>query len=384
VRRGLLYLGTENQVYVSFDDGNIWQPLRNNMPPAPVHWMVIQEHFNDLVVGTYGRGFWIMDDITPLQQLTADVLRKPGHLFKPRAAYRFMRTEGYDTVANDQCMGQNPEYGASINYFLSEALPGNVAIQVEDEYGKTVRTLSGAAAKGVNRVMWNLNLETLQSARLRVSPIGSPHVKVGPQGWRRPSDWGGPIRVQALPGHYTVKLMLNGREMSQPLEVRKDPNTTGTLADIKEQYDLLMKIRANQNDVISIVNQSEWLRKQLYDLKNVLKSAKGFNDVITEIEKFDEKIISVEWKLIQLKNADGGQDALRWPAQLYTKFSSLAGEVNSGDFRPTDQSVELYNVLKKQLDQHKSHFQTVVSQDLIDFNNLLKSKNLSSIILVKE
>ena len=94
MRRGLLYLGTENAIYVSFDDGENWQPLQNNLPHAPVYGIAVQEHFNDLVIATYGRGFWILDDITPLQQLTPQVLASDAHLFPPRPAYRFRADHG--------------------------------------------------------------------------------------------------------------------------------------------------------------------------------------------------------------------------------------------------------------------------------------------------
>jgi hypothetical protein len=89
VRRGMLYVGTENAIYVSFDDGDNWQPLQNDLPHAPVSGIVVQEHFNDLVISTYGRGFWIMDDITPLRALTPELLASPATLFAPRAAYRY-------------------------------------------------------------------------------------------------------------------------------------------------------------------------------------------------------------------------------------------------------------------------------------------------------
>ena len=118
VRRGLLYLGTENAIYVSFDDGENWQPLQNNLPHAPVSWITVQEHFNDLVISTYGRGFWILDDITPLQQATPQVLASDAHLFPPRPAYRFRPITAPSTPYDDPTVGENPPYGASINYYL--------------------------------------------------------------------------------------------------------------------------------------------------------------------------------------------------------------------------------------------------------------------------
>ena len=118
VRRGLLYLGTENAIYMSFDDGENWQPLQNDLPHAPVSGIVVQEHFNDLVISTYGRGFFILDDVSPLQQLTPQVMASDMHLFPPRAAYRFRPITAPSTTYDDPTVGENPKYGASINYYF--------------------------------------------------------------------------------------------------------------------------------------------------------------------------------------------------------------------------------------------------------------------------
>ncbi|KKL18107.1 hypothetical protein LCGC14_2478830, partial [marine sediment metagenome] len=143
VRPGLVYLGTENALYVTFNDGDTWQPLMNNMPPAPMYDMVVQEHFNDLVVGTYGRGFWIMDDLSPLQQLTSDVASADAYLFEPRSAYRFHNITSSMSMSNDPTAGENPQYGASINYWLGSDQAGDVEIRVASESGETIRTLEG-------------------------------------------------------------------------------------------------------------------------------------------------------------------------------------------------------------------------------------------------
>ena len=118
VRKGLLYLGTENAIYVSFDDGDHWQSLNLNMPAAPVYGMTIEPRFNDLVIATYGRGFWILDDITPLQKLSAEIAAKPSHLFAVPPAYRFQSPETNVTMQDDMTAGQNPSYGAAMRYWL--------------------------------------------------------------------------------------------------------------------------------------------------------------------------------------------------------------------------------------------------------------------------
>ena len=124
VRRGMLYLGTENAIYVTFDAGDNWQPLQNDLPHAPVSGIVVQEHFNDLVISTYGRGFWILDDITPLRAMTPQVLAADAHLFTPRPAYRFRGITAPSTPYDDPTVGENPQYGAAINYYLKQARAG--------------------------------------------------------------------------------------------------------------------------------------------------------------------------------------------------------------------------------------------------------------------
>ncbi len=123
VRRGMLYLGTENAIYVTFDAGDTWQPLQNDLPHAPVSGIVVQEHFNDLVISTYGRGFWIMDDITALRAMTPEVLNADAHLFPLRPAYRFRGITAPSSTYDDPTTGENPQYGASINYYVKQAVP---------------------------------------------------------------------------------------------------------------------------------------------------------------------------------------------------------------------------------------------------------------------
>ena len=139
----MLYLGTENAIYVSFNGGDDWQPLQNNLPHAPVSGIVVQEHFNDLVVGTYGRGFWILDDLTPLQYLDGEVLASPAHLFPLRDAYRFRPITPPSVPYSDPTEGTDPEYGASINYWLADAAAETPVIEILDSGGGLVAHAGG-------------------------------------------------------------------------------------------------------------------------------------------------------------------------------------------------------------------------------------------------
>ena len=166
VRRGMLYLGTENAIYVTFDAGDTWQPLQNDLPAAPVSGIVVQEHFNDLVISTYGRGFYILDDITPLRAMTAQVLGADAHLFEPRAAYRFRGITAPSTPYDDPTVGENPQYGATINYYLKGAVPAGGTVSIANAANEVVRTFPVPGGAGLNRVHWDLRFTPDQAAPL--------------------------------------------------------------------------------------------------------------------------------------------------------------------------------------------------------------------------
>ena len=379
VRQGLLYLGTENAIYVSFDDGDHWQPLQTNLPHAPVYGIVVQEHFNDLVIGTYGRGFWILDDITPLQQLTPQVVASDAHLFSPRAAYRFrditpMSAQGYEPSA-----GENPPYGASINYYLQAASAEAVTITILDGQGAVVRTLAGPQASGLNRLYWDLRYETTTEVRLRTSPLYAPDVTVGPEGWRPMSGMGagaGRLSILAPPGTYTVQLSVGGRQLTQTLEVRKDPHSAGTEADIQAQTAMLLELRRELESAVDVVNQIELVRGQITNLVQVVQ-----DEAITEAGgELDQKLIALEGNLVELRETGRGQDFLRFGPQLIGHIRNVANGLASADFRPTDQQVEVQQLLQERLRTYVNQLEGLLSNDLSAFNELLRTRNLSNII----
>ena len=379
VRKGLLYAGTENGLYISHNDGGNWVPLQTNLPHAPVHWLVIQEHFNDLVVSTYGRGFWILDDITPLQQLTSEVLNAEAYLFVPRPAYRFRDVGGPQSPGNDQSVGQNPPYGASLNYYLKSAAKGDVKITILDENGKIVKTLNGSKEPGLNRIWWDLRHEQTNEPRLRTSPIGAPHVVVGPEGWRRLGQ-GSRSGHLATPGTFTVILKVGEKEFTQKLTARKDPRSTGTDADIKAQEKVLLEIRDNKDAVVDMINNIELIRKQIYDLKIVLGSQESAKPINSKGEEIDKKLLDLEDNLFNVGFANE-TDGLRWPDKLYAKLSALASSIGQSDFPPTVQQIEVNEKLKKDAASYSVRLNEIVSQEITALNMMLKEKNIPNIVV---
>ncbi len=383
VRPGLLYLGTENALYVSFDDGERWQPLQNNLPPAPMYWIAVQEHFNDLVVGTYGRGFWILDDLTPLQQLSDEVTRSSAHLFKPRPVYRLRPITEPMAAWTDPSAGDNPPYGASIHFWLKEQPEGEVEIRISDAAGQTVRTLKGKDLEkslhaGINRVWWNLQGEPSTEIKPRTAPLHADWVPLSKD--RTRSMEGQRLSVLVRPGRYQVTLVAGGEEHSQELEVIKDPNTEGTEEDIRAQTDLLEEIRLDLNATAELINRIERIRRQIYDLKELLNGDDEKEEVVQAAGQLDELLIAIEGNLIQLKLTGTGQDAIRWPMRLSGRLVYLAGGVAVGDFPPTDQQHEVHRLLQGRLKDQQIAFDELLEKQIADFQRLLRNRKLSGLI----
>src|SRR6185295_13546848 len=221
-KQGMLFAGTGHAFYYSTDDGAHWIELAAGLPRAPVSWVVVQKQFHDVVVSTYGRGLYVLDDVTPLEQGTAATSDAAMHLFTPRSTYRWTQR------------GR-----ALINFSLKTAPRGPVQVQVLDADGTVIRDLRPTARAGTNRVTWDLRHEAPRLIAMRTTPPENPHIWEEPrfrgQDTRPVTHWGlepaqvGPI---VAPGKYTVKLTVDGRSLTQPIEVLKDPKVATSLADL--------------------------------------------------------------------------------------------------------------------------------------------------------
>ncbi len=373
VRQGLLYLGTENGIYVSFDDGDLWQPLQNDLPHVPVSGIVVQEHFNDLVVGTYGRGFFILDDLTPLQQLTSEVTTAEAHLFVPRPAYRFREITRPSTPYDDPTTGENPEYGASINYWLKAPGTQVPTITVQDASGETVRILEGSNHAGVNRVYWDLEDESSTAVRLLTPPMYAEHMEVGPEGRSAPST--GRLSILRPPGTYTITLTVDGDSQHRPLEVLKDPNSAGTESDIAEQVAFLERVRERMEAGAGAVHRMEAMRVQLQTLSRFTEDPW----VKEEARALEKKIVDLEMELVDLRLTGQGQDGVRFEAKLLSKLSYLTRGPSVADFAPTDQDLEAFEVVTGDLRQVLDALDALVAGDLARFNARLREEGIGVI-----
>jgi photosystem II stability/assembly factor-like uncharacterized protein len=378
VRRGLLYLGTENALYASFDDGDHWAPLQSGLPHAPVYGMVIQEQFNDLVISTYGRGIYILDDLSPLQKLSPEVTAANTFLFAPRPAYRFRNINGNYAQSDDPTEGQNPPYGAGINYWLKTA-PQNVpTIAIADAAGRTVRTIQGTRQLGVNRVYWDLRNETSKSPRLRTRPMYQEEFAMDADGTRAAPGFGA-VSVLMPPGRYTVKLTVDGQSFTQPLELRKDPNETVSDQELNASTDQLIAVQNALNASADVLNTIETVRAQVGTLKALIAGDRSNADLNPAADSLEQKFIALEQNLIDLRMTGRGQDGVRWPVKLGGQLGYLAGGIAASDFAPTAQQKDVHTGLEKQVRDNRTNLEQLIQRDLNAFNTRLRAKGLKTI-----
>ena len=388
VRKGMLYLGTENALYVSWDDGGQWMRLRNNLPPAPVQWLVVQPTFNDLVVGTYGRGVWILDDITPLRAYDS-ARQKDVFFFKPRPAYRFRNTnDAREVEPGGHVVGQNPPYGADLDFWLKSP-EKNVEITVSGPGKTVVRTLKVKKTEaGINRVWWDLRYDSGDKVNFQTTPPDAPWADP-----HRPYEAYGadipPAGPIVTPGTYTVQLKAGSQTFTEPLEVLPDPHSPGTPQTIGEQVKFLLQVRGEANEVADMINHVEWTRKQLDDLQTMLAAHHAkYASLIQAAKQLDQKAIDFEGRLIDIHNTGRSEDVFRHPMQLYGRICWLITPLNNrpgsgsagADLPPTAQDVAVNDEFKQQIAQLQSDYKQLVDSETPAFNKLINQNHLYAAI----
>jgi photosystem II stability/assembly factor-like uncharacterized protein len=343
-RRGLLYAGTETGIYVSFDDGANWQSLQMNLPETPIDDLVV--HGDDLVVATHGRAFWILDDITPLQQLDDRTQSEDAHLYTPRTSYR-TRIFSFPVRAG-MSVGENPPSGAVFDYWLKDAPKDSITLEILDGQGKVIRKFSSKkvkeeaeaeenpfrqrgsesipADKGLNRFVWNLRYE--------------PATKVpGLVVWGGSGE--GPV---AVPGKYEAKLTVAGKDYTVSLEVKEDPRAPVTQADLEKQFEFALKIRDRISEAHQAVNEMKEVQSEIAALKKRLTDNAKAKPALAAADDLNKKIESIEAGLVQLKSKSG-EDSLNFPIMPADQMQALLGTVDSADAAPTTQSYTVYDRL---------------------------------------
>ena len=386
-RRGLLYAGTENGVYVSFDDGGGWSPLQLNLPLVPITDLAVKE--KDLVAATQGRGYWILDDLTPLHQLTGASTAGP-HLFAPRATWRVAGGGGFGRGPRN--VGTNPPAGVILSYYLPKEAAENaeteVAVEILAQDGTAIRKYTRkppegaeeeegerrrgeedlrqvAAEPGVNRFAWDLSYPPAERF---------PGMIL----WN--DDLEGP---RAVPGTYTARLAVGEWSAEVPFEVVVDPRSAADQEDLEAQFALHLEIRDALTRVHGEIGRLRELRRQLEDLEKRFKDDEGAAEVRKAAEALREKLEPIEKALYQTQNKSR-QDPLNFPIRLNDKLAAVMQAVAFGDVRPTEQSRAVFAELSVAVDAELAKLAKVWAEDVPAFNELVREKEVPVLAVLEK
>src|SRR5271157_1948460 len=393
-RKGLLFAGTERTVYVSWDDGDRWQSLKMNLPPTSIRDLVV--HHDDVVVGTHGRSFWILDNITPLRQFSPQVADAPAHLFAPQLTYRVRRNNNNDKpLPTEEPAGQNPPDGAMIDYWLQTktAASGPVTLEITDaSSGQVVRHFSSAdkpepvnpkelnvpmywvrpartlsAASGMHRFIWDLTYPApdVLSHEYPISAIYHDTPRY-------------PLGAAVLPGQYKVVLAVDGKTYTQTLDLKMDPRVKTSPEDLRRQFELDQKIAG-------ALHQDYEALQQVRSLRSQLKALTGhWPEAITKAAG------ELEAKAAPIEGSEGGYGTryLSTPkgrslARLNNGFNTLVRALDTADAAPTTQQVAMFGELDKALEEQLSAWAQLKSKDIPELNDKLKKAGLPLIDLQK-
>ncbi len=356
LRRGLLYAGTEREVYVSLDDGDHWQSLRLNMPATSIRDLVVKD--DDLVVGTHGRSFWILDDVTPLRQIDAKIAQTGVVLWKPQAAWRVRWNQNTDTpLPPDEPAGANPPEGALVNYVLRVSAK-LVTLEILDKTGQLVRRYRSdepaeqprdegqvprywirppqrlATSVGMHRFAWDLRYDPVPGLRL-----GYPIAAIAGNTVKEPRG------VWALPGEYTVRLTVDGRSASQTLSLRMDPRVKSSAADLARQFEVSQQLAGRIRETADALAQLGALRARI-------KTAPS----APALEALDKEAAALEGAVTGLfGQAADGEDLSRLAGQLQQLYEIVTGV----DAAPTSQAIASIEDRRAALVQTLARFSTL-------------------------
>ncbi len=362
-RRGMLFAGTGHGFFYSLDDGKTWQKLNDGLPSAPVSWIEVQPQYHDVVVSTYGRGLFVLRDITRLEQQDQVDANAPAFLYTPRPGFRLAR-------------GGSAEF----LYSLNAASAARIPIEILDANGSVIRRLDGPGRAGLNRVTWDLRYEGPAQPELRTIPPDNPHIweeaRFKGKDVRPILHWGiqGPQRQGPLatPGRYAVRMTAGGQTVTRRLEILGDPKLPGSASDIAASTATQIRIRDDINRSVGMINRLEVMRKQIEDLLN---ANAGRRPIEQSLRDLGAKMMSVELQLLSRTEMHSDD---KWYVEAYKVYLNLiwlSGVVGGGasdvaggpEYRPTDASLEVLAMIEKDLAAAETAY-AAVEKDVATFN----------------
>ena len=376
----LLYAGTELGLYATYDGGKTWIELgMKNLPRVAVHDIVVHPRENDLILATHGRGFWVFDDATAIQQMTADIAGKDATLFDVRPAIRFTTRFTRYGIGDKPFAGPNPPSGALITYFLKDKLDAKTTakIQVLDSTGKVIREVTNISKeKGFNRATWDLAMDGA-TPRRQLTPEQLEQFGGG-FGFR-------PRGPEVLPGTYTIKLMIGDKSQEKKVQVGVDPTVKVTAAELQEQYDLSMKLLEMMSKVNVTLRTLDNVKEQLQQIDRTVKAQ--MPDAPKELAtSIADSIKQIDTEIAKLASRSGGDSdgGLRGGRpQVSEKLSSLFGQIQGVNAAPTKAQKEFFAELQPEFQAKIAEVEKFIGEQLPKVNDPLKKHNAPNVILRK-
>ena len=386
-REGLLYSGTEWGMYISFDDGLSWSNFQLNLPITSIRDLHVKD--NDLVVATHGRSFWVIDDLTPLHQLNNNIKDNNIILFKPDISYRLSQSGGW-RPPNTLLNGENHPNGVIINYYLKDYKEDDfIKIEILNKNGSVLRSYTNNKEKLIKDsnkpVLSNTNDidYALSSSNIRsISPSSGGNRLVWDMRYPGFVSFEGMVLYSSpntgpkvTPGNYYVKLTYNDKEVNSQFEIIKDPRVSNTQDDYEKQLNFLLNVR----DEVSRANQTIVdIRKVKNDLDYLLTKVSDKPQILAIINDFKNDLYVIENKIHMTKN-QSRQDPLNFGIRINNRIAFLLADSQRGDYPPTDQSIEFFNVIKKELEIEISNFKKVLNTYTMQINNMIEDNNIKFI-----
>jgi photosystem II stability/assembly factor-like uncharacterized protein len=392
VKKGLLFAGTETSVYVSFDDGDHWQPLQLNLPHTSMRDLTI--HGDDLIVATHGRSFWILDDITPLRQLSEEVAKTSAYLFAPQEALRVRWNKNPDTpLPPEEPAGKNPPDGAIIDYFLAKDAAGPVALEILDANERELvrvyssldkpESLEEIAPKHPIPMYW------VRQEKIVSSKAGM-HRFVWDVRWPAPKSLGHAFPISAivhdtpleprgawaLPGRYTVKLVVDGASYTQPLVLKMDPRVKSPAADLRKQFAMQRVAMQGMNDSFEALTELKSAREQVKAAMAKVSSAEAKQ----KLSEFDKKAAALEGAAVP--GFSGVPLAGKRPENLSTlnqRFGRILAIADAADAAPTTQLEALARELEVARLEYGQRWRDLKKTDVPALNQLLEKEKAGRI-----
>src|SRR6267142_1684669 len=386
-RKGLLYAGTQQGVYVSFDSGDHWQSLRLNMPVVAIHDLAIEQ--DDLVAATYGRSFWILDDVTPLRQMDGRAVFSGAHLFAPRNAIRVRRDENQNTPLPPEIpAGQNPPDGAILNYVLPANSTGDIQLEIYDEDEKLVRSFSSvpapkepeetpfvaeywighpqalSKATGMHRFVWILRYPDPRAMHPQ-SPYNYPIAAIVGS---TPLPPEGPL---VLPGKYEVRLKAGAQVFRQPLEIKMDPRMAAARNELQSSLELQLKIYALLERNFDGYQQTKDLRARMAELMKRPKE----DPIAVAASALDAKVAALAGEATPILETPKTASLMA----MNDTLTALMALVDGADFAPSEESFAAYRRICKGLNETLAAWQELKNKDVAALNTLLGTSNLTAL-----